>query len=55
MSKKTDFDRVEFEKTVQPVIEWRDKNLNPHQYIVIKQGSTHIVTEEYWMSYPVPK
>lgn len=43
-----------FKQAVQPLIEWVNKNCNPHEKVVVEMGYAQIVSEEMGFSFEIP-
>lgn len=46
-------DMEEFKKAAQPLIEWVNKNCNPHERVVVEMGYAQLVSEEMGFSFEV--
>lgn len=44
----------EFKKASQPLIDWVNKNCNPHEKVVIGIGSAHLISAEMGFTFEVP-
>lgn len=43
----------EFKKAVQPLIEWRNANCDPHEKVVVEMGKAMLVSEEMGFTFEV--
>lgn len=41
-------------KAAEPLIEWINKNCNPHEKVVVEMGYAQLVSEEMGFSFEVP-
>ncbi|WP_301888424.1 hypothetical protein [Bacteroides caecimuris] len=44
----------EFKKAVQPLIEWRNANCDPHEKVVVEMGKAMLISEEMGFTFEVP-
>lgn len=43
----------EFKKAVQPLIEWRNANCDPHEKVVVEMGKAMLISEEMGFTFEV--
>lgn len=43
-----------FKKAAHPLIEWVNKNCDPHEKVVVEMGYAQLVSEEMGFSFEVP-
>lgn len=43
-----------FKQAVQPLIEWVNKNCDPHEKVVVEMGYAQLISEEMGFSFEVP-
>lgn len=47
-------DMEEFKKAVQPLIEWVNKNCDPHEKVVVQMGNAQLISAEMGFTFEVP-
>ena len=47
-------DMEEFKKAAQPLIEWVNKNCNPHEKVVVEMGRAALTSEEMGFTFEIP-
>lgn len=47
-------DMEEFQKEVQPLIEWVNKNCDPHEKVVVEMGRAVLTSEEMGFTFEIP-
>lgn len=52
-SRKELHDMDGFKQAAQPLIEWVNKNCNPHEKVVVEMGYAQLVSEETGFSFEV--
>lgn len=47
-------DMEEFKKAVHPLIEWVNKNCDPHEKVVVEMGNAQLISAEMGFTFEVP-
>ncbi len=47
-------DMREFKKAVQPLIEWVNKNCDPHEKVIVEMGNAQLISAEMGFTFEIP-
>lgn len=47
-------DMEEFKKATQPLINWVNKNCDPHESVVVRMGRAVVISEKIGFTFEVP-